>query len=105
MAQESTNSDPMAAFGPNEWLVDELYQQYREDKTKVDRAWWGFFADYSPGDAVEAAPSGAKRANGAQAAATPPAPPLTEAPPAAAASPAPAAPPAPPTPPAPPAPA
>nr|WP_284290209.1 hypothetical protein [Angustibacter aerolatus] len=23
MAQESTNSDPMAAFGPNEWLVDE----------------------------------------------------------------------------------
>ncbi|MDQ1538274.1 MAG: multifunctional 2-oxoglutarate metabolism enzyme, partial [Actinomycetota bacterium] len=38
----------MAAFGPNEWLVDELYQQYLEDKNSVDEAWWEFFADYEP---------------------------------------------------------
>jgi 2-oxoglutarate dehydrogenase E1 component len=35
-------------FGPNEWLVDELYQRYQEDPGSVDRAWWNFFADYRP---------------------------------------------------------
>src|SRR6476620_978481 len=48
-AQPPTN-DPMAAFGPNEWLVDELYQQYLQDKNSVDKAWWEFFADYQPTD-------------------------------------------------------
>ena len=48
MSQESPGSDPMAAFGPNEWLVDELYQQFQQDPSKVDRAWWDFFADYQP---------------------------------------------------------
>ncbi|HET8616535.1 MAG TPA: multifunctional oxoglutarate decarboxylase/oxoglutarate dehydrogenase thiamine pyrophosphate-binding subunit/dihydrolipoyllysine-residue succinyltransferase subunit [Actinomycetales bacterium] len=38
----------MAAFGPNEWLVDELYQRYQEDRNSVDKAWWQFFADYTP---------------------------------------------------------
>jgi multifunctional 2-oxoglutarate metabolism enzyme len=37
-------------FGANDWLVDELYQQYLEDKQSVDPAWWDFFADYSPAD-------------------------------------------------------
>ena len=37
-------------FGPNEWLVDELYQQYLQDKSSVDKAWWDFFADYKPLD-------------------------------------------------------
>jgi multifunctional 2-oxoglutarate metabolism enzyme len=45
VAQESASSDPMAAFGPNEWLVDELYQKYLEDRSSVDRAWWQFFED------------------------------------------------------------
>ncbi len=35
-------------FGPNEWLVDELYQRYQADPSSVDRAWWNFFADYHP---------------------------------------------------------
>ncbi|MDP9394007.1 MAG: hypothetical protein M3Q27_07005, partial [Actinomycetota bacterium] len=38
------------AFGPNEWLVEEMYQQYLKDPESVDRAWWDFFADYSPAD-------------------------------------------------------
>ncbi|WP_137122794.1 multifunctional oxoglutarate decarboxylase/oxoglutarate dehydrogenase thiamine pyrophosphate-binding subunit/dihydrolipoyllysine-residue succinyltransferase subunit [Segeticoccus rhizosphaerae] len=38
----------MAAFGPNEWLVDELHQQYLKDKNSVDEAWWEFFAAYDP---------------------------------------------------------
>jgi 2-oxoglutarate decarboxylase len=37
-------------FGPNEWLVDEIYQQYLTDRDSVDPAWWDFFADYSPAD-------------------------------------------------------
>ena len=48
MSDQSTSSDPMAAFGPNEWLVDELYEQYLADKNSVDRAWWEFFEDYQP---------------------------------------------------------
>jgi 2-oxoglutarate dehydrogenase E1 component len=36
----------MDAFGPNEWLVDEIYQQYLKDPHSVDKAWWEFFADY-----------------------------------------------------------
>ena len=39
-----------SAFGANEWLVDELYEQYLKDKNAVDPAWWEFFADYEPGE-------------------------------------------------------
>jgi multifunctional 2-oxoglutarate metabolism enzyme len=37
-----------ADFGPNQWLVDELYQRYQADPGSVDQAWWSFFADYHP---------------------------------------------------------
>lgn len=40
---------PASGFGANEWLVDEIYQQYLQDPNSVDRAWWDFFADYKPG--------------------------------------------------------
>ena len=36
------------SFGPNEWLVDEMYERYLQDPTSVDKAWWDFFADYTP---------------------------------------------------------
>ncbi len=49
---------PAAGFGPNEWLVDEIYQQYLQDPNSVDRAWWDFFADYKPGaDAATTTPT------------------------------------------------
>ena len=51
MTAQPPSKNPMAAFGPNEWLVDELYHQYLEDKSSVDEAWWEFFADYQPTDA------------------------------------------------------
>ena len=35
-------------FGANQWLVDELWEQYKQDKNLVDPAWWDFFADYTP---------------------------------------------------------
>jgi 2-oxoglutarate decarboxylase len=47
---QSSSEHHIAEFGPNEWLVDELYQQYLEDKNSVDPAWWDFFADYQPAD-------------------------------------------------------
>ncbi|MEU7262070.1 multifunctional oxoglutarate decarboxylase/oxoglutarate dehydrogenase thiamine pyrophosphate-binding subunit/dihydrolipoyllysine-residue succinyltransferase subunit [Streptomyces rimosus] len=56
--QEGQGKNPAAAFGPNEWLVDEIYQQYLQDPNSVDRAWWDFFADYKPG-AGAAAPAAA----------------------------------------------
>ncbi|WP_250297902.1 multifunctional oxoglutarate decarboxylase/oxoglutarate dehydrogenase thiamine pyrophosphate-binding subunit/dihydrolipoyllysine-residue succinyltransferase subunit [Streptomyces sp. A 4/2] len=49
--QEGQGKSPADAFGPNEWLVDEIYQQYLQDPNSVDRAWWDFFADYKPGSA------------------------------------------------------
>ena len=53
MTQHS--SPERLGFGPNEWLVDELYQQYLTDRNSVDRAWWDFFADYQPADGTPAA--------------------------------------------------
>ncbi|MFI8512817.1 multifunctional oxoglutarate decarboxylase/oxoglutarate dehydrogenase thiamine pyrophosphate-binding subunit/dihydrolipoyllysine-residue succinyltransferase subunit [Streptomyces sp. NPDC085460] len=74
--QDGRGVSPAAAFGANEWLVDEIYQQYLQDPNSVDRAWWDFFADYKPGAAetpsapaatTTAAPS-AQQAGPAQAA-------------------------------------
>ncbi|MEU6401247.1 multifunctional oxoglutarate decarboxylase/oxoglutarate dehydrogenase thiamine pyrophosphate-binding subunit/dihydrolipoyllysine-residue succinyltransferase subunit [Streptomyces sp. NPDC046985] len=69
---DQAGKNPAAAFGANEWLVDEIYQQYLQDPNSVDRAWWDFFADYKPGAAAAAssAPSGAAAAGAAGTAAT-----------------------------------
>ena len=48
-------------FGPNEWLVDELYQRYLADPGSVDMAWWNFFADYSPPAGSSAARAAAQQ--------------------------------------------
>ncbi|WP_031076921.1 multifunctional oxoglutarate decarboxylase/oxoglutarate dehydrogenase thiamine pyrophosphate-binding subunit/dihydrolipoyllysine-residue succinyltransferase subunit [Streptomyces sp. NRRL S-118] len=69
--------NPAAAFGANEWLVDEIYQQYLQDPNSVDRAWWDFFADYKPGSSGSAdkpAGEGGAVAAGAAGTATPAAP-------------------------------
>ena len=52
----------MVAFGTNEWLVDEIYQQYLKDPQTVDRAWWDFFADYRPGESTSTIPGPAPSA-------------------------------------------
>jgi 2-oxoglutarate decarboxylase len=33
-------------FGANEWLVDEMYEQYKVDKDSVDRSWWPILENY-----------------------------------------------------------
>ncbi|WP_306190991.1 MULTISPECIES: multifunctional oxoglutarate decarboxylase/oxoglutarate dehydrogenase thiamine pyrophosphate-binding subunit/dihydrolipoyllysine-residue succinyltransferase subunit [unclassified Streptomyces] len=101
---DQAGKNPAAAFGANEWLVDEIYQQYLQDPNSVDRAWWDFFADYKPGAAaaVSSAPSGTAAAGAAATTTAPQAAPAAPAQPAqapaapkpAAAAPAPAAAPA-----------
>ncbi|NVK80817.1 2-oxoglutarate dehydrogenase E1 subunit family protein, partial [Streptomyces morookaense] len=54
--QAGQGKSPADVFGPNEWLVDEIYQQYLQDPNSVDRAWWDFFADYKPGTAAAKPP-------------------------------------------------
>ncbi|MFB9461895.1 multifunctional oxoglutarate decarboxylase/oxoglutarate dehydrogenase thiamine pyrophosphate-binding subunit/dihydrolipoyllysine-residue succinyltransferase subunit [Streptomyces cinereospinus] len=63
---DQAGKNPAAAFGPNEWLVDEIYQQYLQDPNSVDRAWWDFFADYKPGAAATPAPAAAEAAGAAE---------------------------------------
>ncbi|MFR9725935.1 multifunctional oxoglutarate decarboxylase/oxoglutarate dehydrogenase thiamine pyrophosphate-binding subunit/dihydrolipoyllysine-residue succinyltransferase subunit [Streptomyces sp. MS19] len=93
--ERSGGSHPASGFGANEWLVDEIYQQYLQDPNSVDRAWWDFFADYKPGG--DGSASDQAPAPQAQAQAAPAAAPAAPAPakPAAQAAPAPAAPAAP----------
>ncbi|GGM81586.1 multifunctional oxoglutarate decarboxylase/oxoglutarate dehydrogenase thiamine pyrophosphate-binding subunit/dihydrolipoyllysine-residue succinyltransferase subunit [Dactylosporangium sucinum] len=61
MSTQATNSqeNPLAGFGPNEWIVEDMYQRYLADPASVDSAWHDFFADYkpSPDAAAEAAPA------------------------------------------------
>ncbi|HUW79055.1 MAG TPA: multifunctional oxoglutarate decarboxylase/oxoglutarate dehydrogenase thiamine pyrophosphate-binding subunit/dihydrolipoyllysine-residue succinyltransferase subunit [Candidatus Nanopelagicaceae bacterium] len=52
-------SDQLASFGPNEWLVEEMYENYLFDPNSVDKAWWDFFADFKPGQVNSAPRAGA----------------------------------------------
>ncbi|MEO8322800.1 MAG: 2-oxo acid dehydrogenase subunit E2, partial [Actinomycetota bacterium] len=35
-------------FGPNIWLVDEMYRQYQDNPKSVGESWQEFFEDYRP---------------------------------------------------------
>ncbi|MEV4974129.1 multifunctional oxoglutarate decarboxylase/oxoglutarate dehydrogenase thiamine pyrophosphate-binding subunit/dihydrolipoyllysine-residue succinyltransferase subunit [Streptomyces scopuliridis] len=69
--EDGQGKNPAAAFGANEWLVDEIYQQYLQDPNSVDRAWWDFFADYKPGTPGTADSSDETKATAAAGAAVP----------------------------------
>ena len=52
------------AFGPNAWLVDDMYEEYRSDPSSVSESWREFFADYTPprapaSETAPASPNGA----------------------------------------------
>ncbi|MFL5798629.1 MAG: multifunctional oxoglutarate decarboxylase/oxoglutarate dehydrogenase thiamine pyrophosphate-binding subunit/dihydrolipoyllysine-residue succinyltransferase subunit [Actinomycetota bacterium] len=50
-------------FGPNQWLIDEMFHRFQEDPGSVGAAWQEFFQDYRPRSdgrsAEEAAPAAA----------------------------------------------
>ncbi|MFI5142529.1 MAG: multifunctional oxoglutarate decarboxylase/oxoglutarate dehydrogenase thiamine pyrophosphate-binding subunit/dihydrolipoyllysine-residue succinyltransferase subunit, partial [Thermoanaerobaculales bacterium] len=37
-----------APFGPNVWLIDEMYREFRERPESVSESWREFFSDYQP---------------------------------------------------------
>ncbi|HEX3796210.1 MAG TPA: multifunctional oxoglutarate decarboxylase/oxoglutarate dehydrogenase thiamine pyrophosphate-binding subunit/dihydrolipoyllysine-residue succinyltransferase subunit [Acidimicrobiales bacterium] len=58
---------PSGSFGPNAWLVDDMYDRFVVDPTSVSESWQEFFADYRP------APVPAPQSATAPAVAAPPA--------------------------------
>ncbi len=52
------------AFGPNAWLVEDMYERYQADPSSVSASWQEFFADYRPTGTVpgRAGHAGAGRA-------------------------------------------
>jgi 2-oxoglutarate decarboxylase len=70
-SRPSSTSSPVAGFGTNEWLVEEMYQQYLADPSSVDQAWHEFFADYRPGSPAGSGDREHAPAKGAPAAASP----------------------------------
>src|SRR5665213_3626959 len=65
------------AFGPNAWLVEDMYERYRADPSSVSASWQEFFADYRPSTGSTSAPTPAVSA---AAPVTPPAAPPATAP-------------------------
>jgi 2-oxoglutarate dehydrogenase E1 component len=51
--------NPLATFGANEWLVDEMYERYKQDPNSVDKAWWDFFRNYHAEHGDESGANGA----------------------------------------------
>ena len=63
------------AFGPNAWLVEDMFDRYLTDPTSVSESWREFFADYRPaGSSPAAAVGGAPPVPAPPAAPAPPAP-------------------------------
>src|SRR3954470_8974612 len=54
----SVNSSVGSDFGPNEWLVHEIWQQYQQDPNSVSPEWREFLSDYRPVDGGATTPSG-----------------------------------------------
>lgn len=70
MAESSKGASPvdseaddnsLAAFGANEWLVDEMYEQYQRDPNSVDKVWWDFFKHNAPDGNSGGTPNGATK--------------------------------------------
>jgi multifunctional 2-oxoglutarate metabolism enzyme len=52
---DSPEENPLSAFGANEWLVDEMYERYRQDPGSLDKEWLDFFKNFERGDGSAAA--------------------------------------------------
>ncbi|HEX3541422.1 MAG TPA: multifunctional oxoglutarate decarboxylase/oxoglutarate dehydrogenase thiamine pyrophosphate-binding subunit/dihydrolipoyllysine-residue succinyltransferase subunit [Acidimicrobiales bacterium] len=46
MSSPTEKSDDGRWLGPNAWLVDEMYERYRDNPSSVSESWQEFFADY-----------------------------------------------------------
>src|SRR5437660_1716099 len=67
-------SSSTSQFGQNQWLVDEMYQKYKQDPSSVDESWHEFLADYtpeSPGETGNSSPAASAPTAAPSAPATP----------------------------------
>ena len=62
------------SFGPNEWLVDEMYEQYLRDPNSVGDDWKAFFAGYKEGAPLNGSQVNGSQVNGSTKPGTPPVP-------------------------------
>ncbi|MEV6555465.1 multifunctional oxoglutarate decarboxylase/oxoglutarate dehydrogenase thiamine pyrophosphate-binding subunit/dihydrolipoyllysine-residue succinyltransferase subunit [Nocardia sp. NPDC051756] len=67
-------SSSTSQFGQNQWLVDEMYQKFKQDPSSVDESWHEFLADYTPEATGDSGNSSAAPAAAAPAQAPTPAP-------------------------------
>ncbi|MBD0863719.1 multifunctional oxoglutarate decarboxylase/oxoglutarate dehydrogenase thiamine pyrophosphate-binding subunit/dihydrolipoyllysine-residue succinyltransferase subunit [Gordonia sp. zg691] len=44
------SSSSISDFGQNTWLVEEMYQQFKEDPSSVDPSWHELLKNYQPGE-------------------------------------------------------
>lgn len=59
VATAPDNNQDVTGFGANDWLIDEMFEQYEQDPTSVDESWRAFFARQgkTPVSAAPAAPT------------------------------------------------
>ena len=62
-------------FGPNAWLVEEMYEQFRSSPSSVSESWREFFEDYRPAVPETPAPAAMSTAVATAAVSTPTPPP------------------------------
>ncbi len=48
MADKEPTVTVSGSFGPNAWLVEDMYERYAADPSSVAQSWRDFFADYRP---------------------------------------------------------
>ena len=51
-------------FGTNSWLVEEMYERFRDNPAAVSEQWREFFSDYKPGDTPGGSTRSATSSNG-----------------------------------------
>ena len=50
------SSSSTTQFGQNQWLVDEMYQRFKQDPSSVDASWHEFLTDYDPEAVIDENP-------------------------------------------------
>ncbi len=48
-SQSDHSPQPSTDLGANEWLVEEMYDQYQRDPQSVDPVWVAYFKSSPPG--------------------------------------------------------
>ncbi len=71
----SDEKDRSTGYGPNVWLIDEMYREFKEHPDSLSESWRDFFSDYEPSAGRAVAPPAAAAPEPAAVATLEPAPP------------------------------